>query len=247
MAVPPSPPDKDTWRKLMRPALQVVRSLERNGYGMLDYSLGGGTVLMLRFDHRVSKDIDIFTYDAQAIGFITPRLNDVAERLAVEYEEQSNFVKLQLRDGDIDFIVAGPVIPDAPLEAMVVDGAEVPLEATSEILAKKLLYRADGFKARDVFDMSAALDLDPSSAAAAMEAAWSTRPVLLRRLAVMAAAPEEELIAGIVLTPGGRRHVSGMVEKLRLAIAEAERHGEGRPSQPLRRRAALRRRAGPRA
>ena len=38
-------------------------------------------MLMLRFDHRLSKDIDIFTHDAQALSFITPRLNAVSERL----------------------------------------------------------------------------------------------------------------------------------------------------------------------
>lgn len=227
----------------MRPALRIIRSLEANGYGKLDYSLGGGTVLMLRFDHRVSKDIDVFTYDAQAIGFVTPRLNEVAEQVAVEYEEQSNFVKLQLREGDIDFIVAGPVIPDAPTEMLAVDGTEVPLEATSEILAKKLLYRADGFKARDLFDMSAALDLDRPSAVAALEATWRTRPALLRRLAAMAAVPDEELAAGIVVTEGGMRHVPGMVDKLRQTVAEVDAAGRHRTPRPLR-RVTLRRRGG---
>jgi hypothetical protein len=103
------PFDKDTWRTLIGPALRVVDSLRHNGYGELDFRLGGGTVLMIRFDHRISKDIDIFTYDAQALSFISPRVNEVAAREAVDYEEQANAVKLVLRDGDVDFIVAGPV------------------------------------------------------------------------------------------------------------------------------------------
>lgn len=225
----------------MRPALRIIRSLEANGYGKLHYSLGGGTVLMLRFGHRVSKGVDIFTYDAQAIGFITPWLNPVSEEVAAEYEEQSNLVKLQLRDGDIDFIVAGPVLPDAATETLVLDGTEVPLEATSEILAKKLLYRADAFKARDVFDMSAALDLDHPSAVAALEATGRTRPALLRRLAAMEAVPEEELLAGVILTEAGKRHVAGMVEKLRRAAAEVDEAGNRRPTRQFRLAAPVRR------
>ena len=71
-------PDRDTWRKLIGPALRIVDSLRHNGYGELDFRLGGGTVLMFRFDHRISGDIDLFTNDAQALGYISPRLNDVA-------------------------------------------------------------------------------------------------------------------------------------------------------------------------
>ena len=38
--------------------------------------IGGGTVLMFRFEHRLSKDIDFFTHDAQWLSLLTPRLND---------------------------------------------------------------------------------------------------------------------------------------------------------------------------
>lgn len=57
----PATLDKTTWQKLIMPALAVIDSLKVNGYGKLVFRLGGGTVLMFRFDHRISKDIDIFT------------------------------------------------------------------------------------------------------------------------------------------------------------------------------------------
>lgn len=150
--------DRNTWRALLAPALRVIDSLQVNGYGTLDFRLGGGTVLMFRFDHRISKDIDIFTYDAQALGFLTPRRNPVAEQVAASYEEHANVVKLLLPEGDIDFIVATPMIPSALVETIQVGGRPITLDATSEILAKKLRYRADSFKARDVFDMATDLD-----------------------------------------------------------------------------------------
>ena len=220
--------DNDTWRKLIVPALRVVDSLRGNGYGELDFRLGGGTVLMFRFGHRVSKDIDIFTYDAQALAYLSPRLNAVAERESPDYEEQANFVKLLLPDGDVDFIVAAPVIPDARCEVMDIGGRAVTLDATSEILAKKLLYRADGFKARDVFDMSVALALDRASAVAALRATGRTRPALLRRLSAMAAVPEADLTRDLVMTEDGRPHADGMVAKLLSAAAEVDGHARSR-------------------
>ena len=103
--------DQDTWRLIMASAPRVVDSLRHNGYGKLEFRLGGGTVLMFRFDHRVSKHIDIFTYDAQALSFSSPRLNKVAARGSLTYEDQANTLKLELPDGDVNFIVAAPAIP----------------------------------------------------------------------------------------------------------------------------------------
>ncbi len=243
MANTPQPPfDKDTWRKLIRPAFRIVDSLETNGYGKLEFRIGGGTVLMFRFDHRISKDIDIFTHDAQALSYISPRLNEVAERESRDYEEQPNAVKLTLPHGSVDFIVAAPVMRDAPCQVKRIEGRDVVLDATAEILAKKLMYRAEGFKARDVFDMATVLALDRPSAIAALQATARTRPVLMARLARMAGAPQADLMAGIVLTDAGRAHAPDMVEKLLTAVAEVDGPGPA-PQQP-RRRAPARRRGG---
>jgi hypothetical protein len=110
---------------------------------------------------------------------------------------------------------------------------DVVLEANSEILAKKLLYRANGFKARDVLDISAALAMDRPSAIAALNATAGTRPALLRRLAAMTAVPESELVRDIAITHAGRRHAADMVPRLLLAIAETDNSGMGQ--QPTRR------------
>jgi hypothetical protein len=200
--------DRESWRALLRPALRVVDSLVHNGYGRLDFRLGGGTVLMFRFDHRISKDIDIFTYDQAA-----------AE--TVNYEEHANMVKLLLTTGDVDFIVAAPVIAAAPCEMIEFEGRTIACDATAEILAKKLLYRADSFKARDVFDMSASLSLDPASAMAALRATVSTHPALLRRLKMMGEMPLTEVTKDLVLTATGHDYVEGMVAKLIAAVGES--------------------------
>ena len=63
-------------------ALTVIDDMAKRG-GIKDpfWTFGGGTVLMLRYEHRKSKDIDIFVPDPQYLGFATPRLSDVAAKL----------------------------------------------------------------------------------------------------------------------------------------------------------------------
>jgi len=70
------------------------------------WSFGGGTVLALRHGHRFSKDIDIFVPDPQYLGYLSPRLSDVAASDDPDYEEGAEFLKLRYREGEIDFVVA---------------------------------------------------------------------------------------------------------------------------------------------
>lgn len=205
---------KDDWRPLMRQALRVVDSLVDRGYGHLDFRFGGGTVLMLRFDHRLSRDIDLFFDDAQALGFLSPRLNPIAETVARRYQEQANSVKLMLSDGDVDFIVAGTLILTSQRESMDFEGRQVVLDSTAEILAKKLLYRGATFKPRDVFDMAAALSLDAASARHAIDATSSVRKPLLRRLETLAALDQSQLMDDVRPTAVGLQFAAGMVGKL---------------------------------
>jgi len=68
------------WEQLLSKAFALVDEIAKYG-GIVDpfFTFGGGTVLMLRYEHRFSKDIDIFVPGPQSLGFINPRLSDVAE------------------------------------------------------------------------------------------------------------------------------------------------------------------------
>ena len=189
--------DANTWSTLLSPALRLIDGLGAAGYGRLDFRLGGGTALMFALQHRISKDIDIFFDDAQALGFLSPRLNGTAAALGRDYAEQGNSLKLVLDAGDIDFIVAGTVIPGEPRGALDYHGRSIPLDPISEVLAKKLLYRAASFKPRDVFDLAAVLEQDRPSAAAAILATRSMSDVLLRRLDALGRLPPAQLRSDI--------------------------------------------------
>ena len=121
------------WRALLPRALTLIDEIRVHG-GIADpfWTLGGGTVLMFRHRHRLSKDIDIFVSDPQYLGFVTPRLNNVAADMTADYTEQpSAWVKLQFEEGEVDF-------------------------------AKKMFHRGDRVTARDLFDLALVVEREPA-------------------------------------------------------------------------------------
>lgn len=117
---------------------------------------------MLRLDHRASKDIDIFLPDLQLLGFFSPRISEAAQDLTESYEESTGHVKLYLPEGEIDFVVAEP-LTNAPFEEASILHRDVVLERSGEIIAKKMWHRGHLATARDLFDLAAVSDLDPSA------------------------------------------------------------------------------------
>ena len=151
------------WKLLLAHAFEILDDLKRQG-GIEDpfWTLGGGTVLMLRHRHRKSKDIDIFVPDPQYLGFVTPRLSDVAASVSQDYVEAAGFVKLIRPEGEIDF-VAAPNLTETPFEIWELLGREVKVEKSAEIVAKKLWHRGDVATARDLFDLSLVIEKEPES------------------------------------------------------------------------------------
>lgn len=133
------------------------------------WTFGGGTALALRYAHRISYDVDIFLYDAQVLGFLTPRLNDFAAAISHEYREAANGLKIVTARGDIDFIVAGRMTDRLP-DAIIVQEVKALVDAPAEILAKKIQYRGIAFARRDIFDLAALMREDPAQVETAIQA-----------------------------------------------------------------------------
>jgi hypothetical protein len=155
------------------------------------WTFGGGTVLMLRLDHRHSRDIDLFVPDPQYLGYVTPRLCDAAEHLTTDYVETAEWIKLLMPTGEIDIVVGEP-LTEHPWERVAHRGREILVETNAEILAKKMHHRGHQAKARDLFDLCAVADLDAASIGQA--AAFFTRygDTFIARLKANAAYVEEE-------------------------------------------------------
>lgn len=149
-----------SWRALESIAQEIVAEVSRTGGRPFSPVLGGGTRLMLALNHRISDDIDLFHHDAQWIGYLTPRKNDLVESIVSEYEEANDFLKLKLAGGEIDFIISAPLLNPV---TEVADESQFPLEAIDEVIAKKLFHRGARMKPRDLFDWHAVETLRPGT------------------------------------------------------------------------------------
>lgn len=141
------------WKGLFAHALALIDEIARHGTPDPFWTFGGGTVLMLRFRHRRSKDIDIFVPDPQYLAYVTPRLSVVGERIAADYIEEAGHVKFIRPEGEIDFIVA-PNLTRPGFETWRIAGRGVRVETSVEIAAKKMWHRGATATARDLFDLS---------------------------------------------------------------------------------------------
>lgn len=150
------------WETLFKRALDLIDSTAKAGITLDDWSFGGGTVLMRRYRHRFSKDVDIFIPDLQYLNYLSPHLNDTAEAMTGDYTLQANFLKLQFKEGEIDFVVSAPLTRN-PTTIESIFGRNVMVETSTEIIAKKIWHRGDRFRARDIFDLALVAEREPDS------------------------------------------------------------------------------------
>ncbi|MGC2519868.1 MAG: nucleotidyl transferase AbiEii/AbiGii toxin family protein [Burkholderiales bacterium] len=186
------------WEKLFGHALSILDESVAAGAQEGGWSFGGGTVLMRRYRHRVSRDVDIFVPDPQWLGYLTPRLNARAESLAPDYVEQAGFVKLYFAEGEIDFVVSSPLTAD-PASTENLFGRNVRVETSAEIIAKKVWHRGAEFTARDLFDLTLVAHREPDAMARITSILAVRRNVLMDRLAARDAVLREDFDALDVL------------------------------------------------
>ena len=169
------------WRGLLQHAYTLIDEIAVHGIQDPFWTFGGGTVLMLRYRHRMSKDIDIFVPDPQYLGFVSPRLSDVAEAVSDKYVEGPGYIKLLRPEGEIDF-VASPNLTSEPYEIWELLGRQIKVETSAEIVAKKLWHRGDRATARDVFDLALVIDREPAALATAASFLTRHRDEFLKQL-----------------------------------------------------------------
>jgi hypothetical protein len=172
----------DAWKVLFRRALEIIDAVAASGTRYDDWSFGGGTVLMRRFRHRVSKDVDLFVPDPQYLGYVSPRLNDTAEELTQKYLETEMSVKLYFPEGEIDFIASEPVTKEPPVMERIL-GRNVRVESTAEIIGKKVRYRGRMLTGRDLFDLALVAEREPAAIEAIRPILRAQRSAIRERIA----------------------------------------------------------------
>lgn len=150
-------PSTPQWPELLELALSAIDTL-----GECEWTWGGGTALAIHLEHRVSFDIGIFLTDSNSLRDLSPRRNAVVRNLSDNWQEPGHYIKIERPEGEIDFIVSR-IFTEPGFRPWTHGGRNLPLETTTEILAKKLHWRGSNALARDVFDLAAARMLDPGS------------------------------------------------------------------------------------
>lgn len=92
--------DSSKNEQLLARAIEITKEA---GMGKKMWAVGGGTVLSHYYDHRLSKDIDIFINDPQFLSSLSPRLNEIANE-AAGYDETGSFISLTFPEGEVDFM-----------------------------------------------------------------------------------------------------------------------------------------------
>lgn len=205
------------WETLFHRAVQLLDSVAPSVAILGDWSFGGGTVLMRRHHHRISKDIDIFVPDPQYLGYLTPRLNTTAESLTQNYVEQQGFLKLFFHEGEIDFVVAGPLTPE-PTVIEILFGRKVLVETSTEIVAKKVWYRGSELAARDIFDLAMVAEKEPAALRSIRPVLRSRRDPILERISAHEATLRETFAALEVLDY--KRSFDECVEIVKAALSQ---------------------------
>jgi hypothetical protein len=150
------PPDQSHWRILLDaalPALDHVFPTARAPGELPDWTLGGGTALAMSIEHRLSYDIDIFVAKKGLREFV-PGRNPYADSISPKLQWPGYYVKFQREEGEVDFLQAH-LLTEPGFVPLQYRGREVALETPTEIIAKKIRYRAATFTPRDVFDLAA--------------------------------------------------------------------------------------------
>lgn len=205
--LPPGP-----WQPLFSRAMVLLSRLEvESKLSQPSWTFGGGTVLMFRYDHRASKDIDIFVPDPQYLGYLTPRLSEVAAEMTSSYvEDASSFVKLRFPEGEIDFVASANLLQDA-WEWWTIDGYPVRVERPAEIIAKKMYHRGGAATARDLFDLCLVIDRDPVELRSAADYLIGNRERFIQRIQARSLALEATFEA--IDTLGYRPNLDECIEK----------------------------------
>jgi nucleotidyltransferase AbiEii toxin of type IV toxin-antitoxin system len=177
------------WQRLLHRAVDGLSRLRSAGQQIPEWTLGGGTALMIRTGHRISKDIDAFIDDPQYLSFLSPRLAGEDVWACEAYEESANHLRLIFPEGEIDFIVAAAITNLASEPKRIVvnqpevsSGYDIQVEHPVEISIKKLAYRGSMLKVRDIFDISVVDALYGDLLRANLHYVAHLKPAILARL-----------------------------------------------------------------
>jgi hypothetical protein len=119
--------------------------------------------------------------------------------------EQERFIRLYFPEGEIDFIAAPSITALKPTSRQVA-GVHANVEDPVEIVAKKMIYRTDEFKPRDVFDLAIVYDRRKADMLKVATLLSPAVEALTKRVDLLESSGQfESRLNGLKLLDGGRK------------------------------------------
>ena len=141
-------------------------------FGASGWATGGGSVLAARWQHRQSRDLDLFVLrmrlDRWRQGRSAGTLARTVERVItpwrpVRIEVQNNVVRIGNPIAQVDLIAWDPPNPAREWAAQRIAGSYGRTLTSAAILGLKLRMRGPDTHARDVYDYACALQYEPEA------------------------------------------------------------------------------------
>jgi hypothetical protein len=218
------------WRRLLSRTLDGLSDLEQQGQPVPNWILGGGTALMLYANHRLSRDIDAFIDDPQYLALLSPDTTDAWN--CTDWDMAAHYLKLRYPEGEIDFIVSGPLSDLDPVEKEIdltsIRAGWTPtimVEPPAEIALKKMYHRATMLKPRDIFDITVIKKIDGDSLTTNLCAVASKKDDLLRRVNSIRVDYLKADLAELDIQPGWEHEQETCLETVRALVVHIPEAG----------------------
>ena len=141
--------------------------------GRCGWQIGGGTILAARWRHRESQDIDLLVHPRTETRFLHPEAApDLHRRLEAAGARKirfGRFSQILFEESRIEMLAADPQ-PRVGHSRAIVDGKEVTVLASSQILTGKFSNRSLNPPVRDLYDLAVAGTIAPRALAIAVNA-----------------------------------------------------------------------------
>jgi hypothetical protein len=213
------------WRKLLGlalPALDYVFGTATNGAeqrGKPDWTLGGGTAIMIAIGHRVSHDIDVFVHGAR-LKRLSPHENPAARRISTLYDWPGHYLKFHRPEGEIDFL-GGILMTEPGFGWRDMESRRIALETPEEVMVRKLAYRAPRLPFRDAFDLAAVDAARPDIPALLAEHVPGQLPRLVESLRALSAMDRKAQEAAIIPLEAGAPILPDTLERSKDVVSRA--------------------------
>lgn len=210
------------WRELLDlalPALDYVFGTQVDHTARPAWTLGGGTAIAIRLDHRISHDVDLFV-PGVPLKLFTPARNPAALRISSTFQWPGHYLKFQRPEGEIDFL--SPAL-QTELGYIWMDhgGRRIAVETPEEVIVKKVRFRSARFTARDVFDLAAVADACPGLVGVLAREVSDAIPRAQEAVEVQARRGIDALAASVIVGRPGGDSFSGVFDVARRTLALA--------------------------